>query len=128
MLARPVVEDVSEHIVQVRAARPNPFQYVADMTTNGYLLDSIKAERLGFLGIRHFQISLDGPEPLHDRTRLRADGKGTFSKIWDNLLGIRDGTAPVNILIRVHLTPNNLPSMPELPGEGPRNFSLGSTI
>jgi uncharacterized protein len=113
MLARPVVEDISEHIVQVRAARPNPFQYVADMTTNGYLLDSAKAERLGFLGIRHFQISLDGPEPLHDRTRLRADGKGTFSKIWDNLLGIRDGTAPVNILIRVHLTPNNLPSMPD---------------
>ncbi len=113
MLGRGIVEDISEHIVRVRAERPNPFHYVADMTTNGYLLDIAKVERLASLGIHHFQISLDGPEALHDRTRLRADGKGTFQKIWYNLLAIRDGIAPVDILLRVHLTPDNLPLMPE---------------
>ena len=113
MLGRGIVEDISEHIVRVRAERPNPFHYVADMTTNGYLLDIAKVERLASLGIHHFQISLDGPEALHDRTRLRADRKGTFQKIWCNLLAIRDGIAPVDVLLRVHLTPDNLPLMPE---------------
>jgi len=113
MLGREIVEDISEHIVRVRAERPNPFHYVADMTTNGYLLDIAKVERLASLGIHHFQISLDGPEALHDRTRLRADRKGTFQKIWCNLLAIRDGIAPVDVLLRVHLTPDNLPLMPE---------------
>ena len=113
MLARGVVEDISEHIVQARAEQPNPLHYIAAMTTNGYLLENTRVERLAELGVRLFQISLDGPEALHDRTRLRADKKGTFAKIWHNLLAIRDGNAPVDILLRVHLTPANLPVMPE---------------
>jgi uncharacterized protein len=113
MLGRGIVEDISEHIVRVRAEQPNPFHYAADMTTNGYLLDLANVERMASLGIHHFQISLDGPEALHDRTRLRADGQGSFQKIWYNLLAIRDGIAPVDILLRIHLTPDNLPVMPE---------------
>jgi uncharacterized protein len=50
---------------------------------------------------------------LHDRTRMRANGKGSFRQIWQNLLAIRDGAAPVNVLLRVHLTPENLAVMPE---------------
>jgi len=30
-------------------------------------------------------VSLDGPEELHDRYRVRADGKGTFSQVTQNL-------------------------------------------
>ena len=103
MLAHGIVEDISEHITRAIAERSNRLHYVGDMTTNGYLLDISNVERLAFLGVRHFQISLDGPEAWHDRTRRRADGKGSFHKIWHNLLAIRDGAAPVDILLRVHL-------------------------
>lgn len=112
MLARVVVEEISEYIVHAVANRPN-LHYGASMTTNGYLLDIPAVERLTGLGISEFQISLDGPEPIHDRTRVRANGKGSFRQIWGNLLAIRDETAPVNIILRVHLTPNNLPVIPE---------------
>ncbi len=112
LLARAVIEDISEHIVRATADRPD-LHYEGDMTTNGYLLDLSTVERLAGLGIRLFQISLDGPEPFHDRTRVRADGKGSFRQIWQNLLAIRDGTVPVNVLLRIHLTPENLPVMPE---------------
>jgi uncharacterized protein len=112
LLARAVVEDISEHLVRATTARSD-LHYIGAMTTNGYLLEIPTIERLAGLGIRHFQISLDGPEPFHDRTRVRADGKGSFRQIWRNLLAIRDGTAPVDILLRVHLTPDNLPCMPE---------------
>jgi uncharacterized protein len=112
LLALPVVEDISQHIVALAAARPG-VQYGADMTTNGYFLDAARAHHLAALGIRFFQVSLDGPERLHDRTRIRADGRGSFDRIWKNLIAIRDSAAPVSVLLRVHLTPENLPTMPD---------------
>jgi uncharacterized protein len=112
LLARTVVEDISDHVVRVAAERPD-LRYEGDMTTNGYLLDAAAVERLAQLGIRLFQISLDGPEPLHDRTRVRGNGKGSFRQIWRNLLAIRDGAVPVDVLLRIHLSPDNLPAMPD---------------
>jgi uncharacterized protein len=112
LLARAIVEDISEHIVRAAADRPD-LHYAADMTTNGYLLDTPAIDRLAELGVCQFQISLDGPEAFHDRTRVRANGKGSFRQIWRNLLAIRDGTVPVNVVLRVHLTPDNLPVMRE---------------
>jgi uncharacterized protein len=112
LLARRIIEDISEHIVRAVADRPD-LHYEGDITTNGYLLDIPAAKHLAELGIRHFQISLDGPEPIHDRTRVRANGKGSFRQIWQNLLAIRDATVPINVVLRVHLTPDNLPFMRE---------------
>jgi uncharacterized protein len=112
LLALPIVEDISQHIVTLAASRPQ-LHYHGDMTTNGYFLDRLLLERLAALGIRLFQISLDGPALVHNRTRIRADGVGTFRQIWENLCAVRASTAAVSILLRVHLTPENLPLMPD---------------
>ncbi|WP_331722653.1 radical SAM protein [Streptomyces sp. NBC_00122] len=112
LLAREIIEDVSTHIMHAVDSREE-LSYSADMTTNGYLLDSHTTARLADLGIRFHQVSLDGPEALHNRTRVRADGNGSFERIWRNLVAIRDSAHPVRVLLRVHLTPANLPSMPE---------------
>jgi len=112
MLATGVIEEISRHIVDAAKERPS-LRYYADMTTNGYLLNTDAVARLHGLGVRSFQISLDGPELLHDSTRVRASGKGSFRQIWGNLLSIRDSAAGVNVLLRVHLTPDNLPFMPK---------------
>src|SRR6266850_5496840 len=69
LLARGVIEEISEHIVHALGERPD-LHYYADMTTNGYLLDTPAVERLAELGISSYQISLDGPEDLHDQTRV----------------------------------------------------------
>jgi uncharacterized protein len=112
LLALPIVEDISQHIVTLAASWPQ-LHYHGDMTTNGYFLDRPLFDRLVGLGIRLFQISLDGPALAHDRTRIRADGLGTFKQIWENLCAIRASAAPVSMLLRVHLTPENLPLMPD---------------
>ncbi|MFJ9842509.1 radical SAM protein [Kitasatospora sp. NPDC101155] len=112
MLARGIVEEVSAHATELAADRDG-FEFHADMTTNGYLLDAEAARDLAALGVGQYQISLDGPAAAHDTTRLRADGRGSFDRIWRNLLAIRDGGLPVGVLLRVHLTPANLPLMPE---------------
>ncbi|MGW3045167.1 radical SAM protein [Kitasatospora sp. NPDC001159] len=112
MLARGIVEEVSSHAAQLAAGRAD-LGYRANMTTNGYLLDAQAARHLAALGVDQYQISLDGPAATHDTTRLRADGRGSFDRIWRNLLAIRDSGLPVGVLLRVHLTPANLPLMPE---------------
>jgi uncharacterized protein len=112
LLAPSVIEDISSHIIGTVAEYPD-LEYTANMTTNGYLLDATKVAHLSALGIREYQISLDGPQPIHDRTRVRANGAGSFRQIWNNLLAVRDNATPVNVLLRVHLTPANLSSMPE---------------
>ncbi|MGW3668103.1 radical SAM protein [Streptomyces sp. NPDC005141] len=111
LLAVSVIEEISGHAVA--ATRGTATRYIGDMTTNGYLLDARMVDRLLLLGIRSFQISLDGPQHLHDRSRVRGDGRGTFDRLWGNLLAIRDGEAPVNVVLRIHLTPENLAAMPE---------------
>ncbi|MFI6819155.1 radical SAM protein [Nonomuraea sp. NPDC050328] len=111
LLARSVVEEISAHIHDALAGRPD-VEYMGDMTTNGYLLDAPAVARLSSLGIRRYQISLDGPQPIHDQTRVQAGGAGSFHQVWGNLLAIRDGREPVDVLLRVHLTPDNLPLMP----------------
>ncbi len=112
LVARKVIEDISEHVASTASDWPN-LHYEGDMTTNGYFLDTPTVKRMAELSIRNFQVSLDGPEPIHDHTRMRANGKGSFSRIWQNLLAIRDGAVPINVLLRVHLTPDNLPFMSE---------------
>lgn len=112
LMARTVVEDISSFIVDAVAVEPET-RYAADMTTNGYLLDAARAEELARLGIGSYQISLDGPQEVHDTTRLRADGGGSFGRIWRNLLSIRDSAVEVRVLLRLHLTPSNLPFMRE---------------
>ncbi|WP_328946727.1 radical SAM protein [Streptomyces sp. NBC_00250] len=112
LLGRGVVEDVSAHIAEAAARRPG-LGYEADMTTNGYLLDLAMAEKLMPLGVRTYQISLDGPETVHNASRVRANGGGSFQRIWNNLLSIRASKLTVRVILRVHLAPDTLPYMPD---------------
>lgn len=113
LLARSIVEDIASHITTAVANRDS-VAYTADMTTNGYLLDAAAFARLTSLGIRSYQVSLDGPRTTHDRTRIRANGHGSFARIWENLLAIQRTSTDARVLLRVHLTPENLPVMAEL--------------
>jgi len=111
LLARSIIEDIAAHCQQ--AQRFHGLSYASDVTTNGYALNVAAASRLAELGVRTYQVSLDGPEVYHDRTRVRADGRGSFARIWGNLLSIRESPAPVSIMLRIHLTPANISAMPE---------------
>ncbi|WDE07862.1 radical SAM protein [Thalassomonas viridans] len=87
------------------------FQYSADMTTNGYLLDRNRLEQLVKLGISHYQVSLDGTEQAHDKTRIQINGQGTFNRIWQNLLSFQSSKLNFSILLRMHVTETNSEAM-----------------
>jgi len=85
------------------------------VTSNAYLLSSDRHEELSGLGINIFQISLDGDERVHDTTRILANGKSTFAKIWFNLEEIHSRSIGDAVcLLRLHLTNRNFDSLQRL--------------
>lgn len=105
-LAGGVVHEVMTDAQEVAGARGISLR--GGMTTNGFLLDAKMYNRFYSCGIGDYQITLDGPPELHDTTRLQANGLGSFDKVWSNLLAIKQVEAGGSILLRVHLTKQNI--------------------
>jgi uncharacterized protein len=112
LLARDVIEDVMEGVCEVSRIHPG-IRVRSDATTNGYLLTRRVAERLLDLGVSTYQISFDGPREYHDRKRVLAGGKGTFDRIWANLLALRELDRDFTITIRVHVDRTNAGAIPQ---------------
>lgn len=81
------------------------------LTTNGYILDTALFEELLSYDQRFFQITLDGWGNDHDVVRKLANGRGTFDRLWGNLLATRASVQDFTILIRIHVRRGNLPSV-----------------
>lgn len=110
LLARDIIEDLSDHASQVLADHPG-CHFQADMTTNAYLLTRPVFAALCRNRVGLYQISFDGPRELHDQKRALASGGGTFDRIWENLLALKDTTDEASFLIRLHLDRINFPHL-----------------
>ncbi len=78
-------------------------RYSSHIITNGYLLDGHMAERLRDCSINHAQVTLDGPQPVHDQRRPLADGRGTFDTILANIEAAAS-RVPIHLRINVDQT------------------------
>lgn len=120
LIAKDIVADLTEYAQRASASVGVTFS--SDMTTNGYTLNSTTFDSLLKLGIHSYQISLDGDEYEHDKTRKLFSGKGSFAKIWSNLISMRSSKEPFQILLRIHLHGTNFESVKKLLGEINKNF------
>lgn len=107
LTAKDIVLEICEYIMSLTRKYPK-LRYEGDMTTNAYFLDYNTTAALADVGVRAYQISLDGHREVHNKSRIRADGTGTYDKIWNNLLAIRDSSLPVSIMLRIHFTADTL--------------------
>jgi uncharacterized protein len=89
-------------------------QFWSNMTTNAFGLDRATFDTLTQLGMNKYQITLDGDEDEHNKTRKLMNGRATFSKIWGNLLAMRDSKEHFFAKLRLHVHKNNLDSVREL--------------
>jgi uncharacterized protein len=112
LLAADVITDVLEHVATLRRQHPG-MRFQSDITTNGWRLGPEVFAPLHDLGVRSYQVSLDGPRVWHDRTRQRAGGGPTFDRIWANLLGLRDSDREFEVLVRLHASRDNARALPE---------------
>ena len=90
--------------------------FSANTTTNGYGLTEELFSQLLDISHTEFQITLDGDEEWHDKTRVRANGGSTFAKIWENLHGCRRTEREFLITLRLHVHEDNVESMKRLHG------------
>lgn len=85
--------------------------YRSHMTTNAYLLTPAVFERLIKNQIRDYQITLDGPEPCHDKTRVLVGGGKTFRTIFNNLMHMQQSGHDFTVSLRINFDEQSIPLM-----------------
>lgn len=119
LLAKDVVFEVHEHIKSL----PPTFKFSANMTTNGFHLDIETARVLISAGVRAYQISLDGQEAEHNKTRIGKGGFPTFNQIMSNLADMREIDEDFQVILRLHYHPGNIESIKSLAQDLVQKFS-----
>jgi uncharacterized protein len=112
LLALDTVLDIGTHAHKLCMAHGARFS--ANTTTNGYLLTADLLAQLLSISHREHQITLDGDEEWHDRTRVLANHKPTFSKIWSNLVSYKKVAGDWQVLLRLHVHGDNIESVKRL--------------
>lgn len=112
LLAKNIVMDIMQHANKL--AELHKFELGSSITTNAYLLSSDTLSELCAVNVLRYQITLDGPQTVHDKSRIRADGAGTFETIFRNIEHIHHSKSPVKVVLRVHYSEVNYEFLPEL--------------
>jgi uncharacterized protein len=118
-----LAEDIILEINSYASALYRGKNYSSSISTNGFYLTFDLFTALLKSGLRRFQISLDGPARVHDKSRVTLRGNGTFNTIWQNLLATRNTKEDFTINLRLHVTEDNCESLPELVDQIVVNFS-----
>lgn len=95
---------------------------VATVPTNAWGLTPQVLGDLVSAGIGLYMISLDGTVDMHNRTRKRISGQGTFERIYKNLLAAARTDEDFQIVLRLHLHADNIDSQKDLVQQLARDF------
>jgi len=100
LLGYDVIAELSQSFI--RSCRRHGVIYSSGMSTNAYLLTPDMFQLLLKHKVNNFQICIDGPEPIHNAKRKLAGGGGTYRRILDNLLQMRDTDEDFFVSLRVN--------------------------
>lgn len=115
LLALRVIREFSARFTA--AAEQHGTAYSARMATNGSLLTPrVLRELHDTCALRAMEVTLDGPQEVHDRRRLRRNGRGSFHRTVAALAEVlADGSVPrLRIGIRANVDRENEDAVPEL--------------
>ncbi|MGM0499884.1 MAG: radical SAM protein [Bacillota bacterium] len=84
--------------------------YQSSLITNGYLFDTNKIKELKNLKLQLLQITVDGPEEIHNQRRTLKNGKGTYKQIMNNISEILSSAWKGILKLRVNIDRSNLQS------------------
>lgn len=84
LLAYDRIKQLSSELINIASA--NKIRYEANIVTNGYLLTEEIARELINSNVKLIQITLDGPEEVHNRRRPLKNRKPTFGRIKEAII------------------------------------------
>ena len=125
LLGKDIIYDISDFILK---NKPSSLNYTSNMTTNGYLLNETVFKKLIEYNIKYYQISLDGDKDMHNESRILANGKPTFDKIWENITMMHHSDYDFNLMIRIHYTIDNYKMLSSLITKLNQQFSNDKRI
>lgn len=105
LMAKPVLLKLADKMIAL--CDMNNINYNSSIITNGYLLTVETALELYARRCTWAQITIDGPEEIHDKMRPKLNGHGSFKKIIDNICAVVTQT-PMTINTRVNVGQDNL--------------------
>lgn len=105
-----VIKEISDFVRQCQNDGAQ-FAFLGNMSTNAHQLSSERLHYLVETGSSIFQITLDGEKEYHDKARVTKAGKGTFNVVWSRLLEMAASDLDFEVIIRVHLNPENIDSV-----------------
>ena len=83
------------------------------MTSNFTLVDDSVIDFIKKYNIS-IQVSIDGTKQQHDKSRIGANGKGTYDTILSNIKRLNDEGLKENIVIRLNIDKNNINDAEEI--------------
>lgn len=102
LLAMGVIERLSKKIIKL--CENKKIEYTSSMITNGYLLNKEIIQQIKECKIQTLQITLDGPQEIHDSRRILKNGQQTFEKILSNIEALDNS---IEIVIRTNVDKTN---------------------
>lgn len=97
-------------IIGYIASQAREKNYELAVVTNGYdLQEYVELFQASGVRIKEIQVTIDGPEEVHDSRRGTADGRGTFQRIMQGISQAIAAGYPINF--RVVVDKENLPSL-----------------
>jgi len=101
----PSTFSVTEYILKKGSER----DYTFHANTNGYYLTTF-VPLLAQYSVSGLGVTLDGPPSVHDKRRIRADGKGTFHQIAEGIDTALD--SDISIGVRINVDGENFSYLP----------------
>lgn len=97
----------------VAAAAGSSTAYDSQLTTNGSLLTDSKIQELVTAGVTRFDITVDGPADVHDRSRVLKNGRRNYERLMRVLREAIPRHGDVYFVLRTNVTRANLAAIPE---------------
>lgn len=110
LLAKEIILSLTERLKKIGSQYGCNYQ--ATLVTNGYFLDTLTQKEFSELSLVAIQVTLDGPENIHNARRVEKTGKNSFCKIIANLKKIAHFFP--NIIIRINIDKTNAAHVHEL--------------
>ncbi len=97
-----VIERLTKKFLELKIPK-----YYSEIISNGYLLTAEVAEKFESLQIKNLQVTIDGPERVHNRRRMLLGGSGTFAGILNNIDNLLASSYEGRVSFRINVDKKN---------------------
>ena len=92
----------------------NDITFSCQMTSNGSLITLERASMMNDIGLKQFQITLDGGKVIHNQTRFSKSIPNSFDRIVANIHTICRIVQGATIDLRINYTPENIDTLHQI--------------